>query len=298
MTLGEARFEPKVVVFLKEKLLPEISTAGRSRRGAGPQRNSAIVQPSRCANRVFIRRLFVFVHKHQYSHLHLSTLDNNLLPFALRLCMAGNLQVSLTLHEVNAWFDYPWRSLRDWTENLAKVLLHRRICHYSFFLPAMVEAFRQRMPQATAVFIPSRFYERPPATTMAPAASPANRRPFAIVIPGSVDGNRRDYGFVTDFFRVWLPGRADSDRSIRLVILGDSHSPEATAIVASLKALESVRFAVLAFNGYVPESTYEQQLAAADLLWRPLRLQKLGSRDSLEVYGQTTASGLTADLCA
>ena len=237
--------------------------------------------------------------------------------------MAGNLQVSLTLHEVNAWFDYPWRSFRDWTENLAKVLLHRRISHYSFFLPAMAEAFRQRMPRATAVFIPSRFYQRrppdqspaipaspgtipPPAAAIAlsaptsstttAAAPPANGRPFTIVIPGSVDGNRRDYVFVTDFFRHWLPGRDASDRPIRLVILGDSQSPGATAIVAFLKDLESARFTVIAFNGYVPESTYEQQLAAADLLWSPLRLQKLGSRNNPEVYGQTTASGLTADL--
>jgi hypothetical protein len=178
-----------------------------------------------------------------------------------------------------------------------------------------VESFLQRMPQATAAFIPSRFYRlpaappatataaspatataAPPATATTAAASPANARPFTIVIPGSVDGNRRDYGFVTDFFRHWLPGRAASERPIRLVILGDSHSPEATAIVASLKGLESARFAVLTFDGYVPESIYEQQLAAADLLWSPLRLQKLGSRNNPEVYGQTTASGLTADL--
>jgi hypothetical protein len=151
------------------------------------------------------------------------------------------------------------------------------------------------------VFIPSRFYRAAPAALTASrraSLSPASRppRPFTIVIPGSVDGNRRDYAFVTDFFRHWLPGGAASDCPILLVILGDSHSPEATAIVASLKALESARFAVLAFNGYVPESTYEQQLAAADLLWSPLKLHKPGSRNNPEVYGQTTASGLTADL--
>ncbi len=312
LDLSEARFD-RVVVFLKESSYRNIS--GSEDPVQRWPATEFIVQPSHCANRVFIRRLFVFVHQHRYSHLHLSTLDNNLLLFAWQLCMSGHLRVSLTLHEVNAWFDYPWRSLRDWTENLAKVLLHRRIRHYSFFLPAMVEAFRQRMPRATAVFIPSRFYRPPPAPPKAAtapsaslAASPrsapspsatapaANGRPFTIVIPGSVDGNRRDYGFVTDFFRNWLPGRAASDRPILLVILGDSRSPEATAIVTALKDLESPQFAVLAFNGYVPESTYEQQLAAADLLWSPLRLQKLGSRNNPEVYGQTTASGLTADL--
>jgi hypothetical protein len=183
--------------------------------------------------------------------------------------------------------------VRDVTENLAKMILHRRVTHYSFFLPAMADVLRQRMPKATAVFIPSRFY-RPAAAT--PAAS-EQRRPFVIVIPGSVDANRRDYGFVTGFFGAWLAGRPSSSRPILLVILGDSHSPAATAIVANFKALESPIFSVFAFySGYVPESTYEQQLAAADLLWSPLRLHKLGSRNNPEIYGQTTASGLTADL--
>jgi hypothetical protein len=317
LDLSEARFD-RVVVFLRESSYRNIT--GREAPAERWRATEFIVQPARCPNRVFIRRMFTFLDKHQYSHLHLSTLDNNLLLFALRLSMSGNLRVSLTLHEVNAWFDRPRRSLRDWTENLAKVILHRRIRHYSFFLPAMADVLRQRMPRATAVFIPSRFYQPPaanpsavplPATLQSatpsflPPAAPQpatpsvtdRRRPFTIVIPGSVDGNRRDYAFVTDFFGPWLASRSSPVRPILLVILGDSHSPEATAIVATFKALDSPTFSVLTFSGgYVPESTYEEQLAAADLLWSPLKLQKLGSRNNPEVYGQTTASGLTADL--
>jgi glycosyltransferase involved in cell wall biosynthesis len=304
LDLSEARFS-RVVVFLRESSYRNV--CGKGEPAERWPATEFIVQPEGCANRVFIRRLFVFLDNHRYTHLHLSTLDNNMLLFAVRLCMAGNVRVSLTLHEVNAWFDYPWRSLRDWTENLAKLILHRRISHYSFFLPAMAEALRQRMPQATAVFIPSRFY----SVVATPKASPL--RPFTIVIPGSVDDNRRDYAFVARFFRSWLPGKAAANasgdtargtsgsasgpRAIRLVILGDSDSPYGADIVAQLRALESTRFSVLAFSGgYIPESTYEQELATADLLWSPLKLHKLGSRNNPEVYGRTTASGLTADL--
>ncbi len=402
LDLSEARFS-RVVVFLKESSYTNIS--GKKAPAERWPATEFIVQAAGCTNRTFIRRMFVFLAKHQFSHLHLSTLDNNLLFVAWRLGMTGNLRVSLTLHEINAWFAYPWRSLRDVTENLAKLILHSRVTHYSFFLPAMADVLRRRMPKATAVFIPSRFYQPPAATPsavrMPPALLPApsstipmppasrplapseitlpapsheaplpaipmpaplheaplpaipmpaplheaplpaipmpaplheaplpaipmpapsheappsaipmpapsqpaspsapeQQRPFTIVIPGSVDSNRRDYGFVTGFFGPWLASRSSSDRPILLVILGDSHPPAATAIVAHLKALESPAFSVLAFpGGYVPESTYEQQLAAADLLWSPLRLHKLGSRNNPETYGQTTASGLTADL--
>ena len=289
LDLCETRFS-KVVVFLKE--VSYLNVIGSGLRGARWPKTQFIVQPSDCPNRVFIRQMFVLLDKRRFSHLHLSTLDNNLLLFALRLCMTGGIQVSLTIHEVNSWFDYPWRSLRDWTENLAKVILHKRITHYSFFLPAMADALRRRMPKATAEFIPSRFFQPPPTSSAA-----EQRRPFTIVIPGSVDANRRDYAFVADFFRIWLPSHTPANRPILLVILGDSRSPEATAIVAAFKALESAKFSVLSFSdGYVPESIYEQQLAAADLLWSPLKLHKLGSRNNPEIYGQTTASGLTADL--
>jgi glycosyltransferase involved in cell wall biosynthesis len=314
LDLSEARFS-RVVVFLRESSYRNI--CGKGEPAERWPAMEFIVQPEGCANRVFIRRLFVFLDNHRYTHLHLSTLDNNMLLFAVRLCMVSNVRVSLTLHEVNAWFDYPRRSLRDWTENLAKLILHRRISHYSFFLPAMAEALRQWMPRATAVFIPSRFYRG--VAALSPAAAAASEpeasplRPFTIVIPGSVDDNRRDYAFVVRFFRSWLPGKASASvsgdtargasgsasgpRPIRLVILGDSDSPYGADIVAQLRALESTRFSVLAFSGgYVPESTYEQELATADLLWSPLRLHKLGSRNNPEVYGRTTASGLTADL--
>jgi hypothetical protein len=288
LDLSEARFG-RVVVFLKESSYLNIS--GRKTPAERWPATEFIIQPSDCPNRIFIRRMFVFLDRHRYSHLHLSTLDNNLLLFSLRLCISGGIQVSLTIHEVNSWFYYRGRSLRDWTENLAKVILHRRISHYSFFLPAMADALRRRMPKSTAVFIPSRFYFPLPTFRL------EEGRPFTIVIPGSVDDNRRDYAFVADFFRSWLPGRAPATCPILLVILGDSRSPEATAIIASFKALESARFSVLSFSdGYVPESIYEQQLAAADLLWSPLKLHKLGSRNNPEIYGQTTASGLTADL--
>ena len=297
LDLSEARFG-RVIVFLRESSYRNI--CGRDEPAERWPGTQFVVQTADESNRRFISRLFRHIRRHRSSHLHLSTLDNNLLFFAFHLA-ATPAHVSLTLHEVNAWFTRPCRTLRDASETLAKAVLHRRISYYTCFLPAMTEKLHRRVPRATAVFIPSRFYRAAPAALTASrraSLSPASRppRPFTIVIPGSVDGNRRDYAFVTDFFRHWLPGGAASDCPILLVILGDSHSPEATAIVASLKALESARFAVLAFNGYVPESTYEQQLAAADLLWSPLKLHKPGSRNNPEVYGQTTASGLTADL--
>jgi hypothetical protein len=291
LDLCETRFS-RVVVFLKDISYNHISGGG-SPASRWP-RTEFIVQTSGHPNRVFISGVFAYLRRHRCSHFHLSTLDNNLLLFAWRLCLANSLQVSLTVHEVNEYFAYSFGSPRDWTESLAKFLLHHRIKHYTFFLPAMADQFSRRMPDATTVFIPSRFYSSP--TPGAEEKSPPGaeeKRAFSIVIPGSVDPNRRDYDFVVDFFRSWP---ATPSGQVRLVILGDSDSPFGAGILAQLRLLESAHFRVESFAGYIPETIYEQELVAADLLWSPLRVHKKSSRNSPETYGLTTASGLTADL--
>ncbi|HEY4112107.1 hypothetical protein, partial [Puia sp.] len=303
LDLCETRF-PQVRVFLKDISYRNIS--GSAPLAARWPKTEFVVQAAGQSNRSVIRSLFRFLRRNRCSHLHLSTLDNNIFLFALRLCSCHGLQVSLTVHEVNEYFALPFASLRDATESVAKPLLHRRIKHYSFFLPAMATHFRQRMPDATAMFIPSRFYasrppeqaSRPPVQASRPPEQappmpgPTDAKPFTIVIPGSVDGNRRDYEGVIAIFRSW----PTTMPPVELVILGDSRSPYGAGIIAQLQQLASDRFRSRHFEGYIPETVYEKEIEAADLLWSPLRVHKKGSRNNPEVYGQTTASGLTADL--
>jgi hypothetical protein len=85
-------------------------------------------------------------------------------------------------------------------------------------------------------------------------------------------------------------------RPIELVILGDSNSAYGAGIVAQLQRLESPFFRLVHYRGYVPGLVYEQRIETADILWSPLNVNKKSSRNSRETYGQTTASGLTADL--
>ncbi|HEY6900729.1 MAG TPA: hypothetical protein VI233_08810 [Puia sp.] len=278
LELSEKQFS-RVIVFLKPVSYENLSGNGSpADRWPGTE---FIVQETSGSNRTFIRQLFYFIRKEKISHLHLSTLDNNLWLMAIRLWLYPGLQVSLTVHEVNEYFARSFASLRDWTETLAKIYLHGRIRHYSFFLPAMADAFQKRMPGAVTVFIPSRFYASP-----APVAGTSNT--FKVVVPGSVDANRRMYETVVSFFRNWSGGIP-----VELVILGNSDSPYGRDLVAQLQQLP---VHLTYYSSYVPAQIYEHQIAAADLLWSPLRINKKSSRNSPETYGLTTASGLTADL--
>lgn len=293
LDLSETHFS-RVAVFLRALSFENLSGSD-SPAGRWP-RTEFIVQETDCPNRVFIRRMFSFLKKEGFSHLHLSTLDNNLLFFAFKLWGNGDVHVSLTVHEVNEYLARSFSSLRDITESLAKLFLHRRIRFHTMFLPAMTERFQQRMPGSVAVFIPSRFY--PAAGTDIKGALEVTMevaitgRPFRVVIPGSVDANRRAYEDVVSFFTDW-PAPL---RPVDLVILGDSNSVYGSRIVAQLQRLESPFFKLIHYKGYIPQSVYEKEIKSADLLWSPLKVNKKSSRNNPETYGQTTASGLTADL--
>jgi hypothetical protein len=286
LDLCEARFN-QVAVFLKELSYHNLAAEG------SPEQHwphtDFFIQTRECPNRRFIRQLFGFVRRHGFTHLHLCTLDNNLLFFAVRLNFIGPVHLSLTVHEVNEYFFRSFHNLRDWSETIAKVLLHRQIRHYHFFLPAMADQFHQRLPGAITVFIPSRFYSGHRVTY--PASPPVAPLPFRIIVPGSVDPNRRNYAEVIQTLTLLR------STPIELILLGDAATEAGAMILASFhEAFTNDKLTLRHFKGYIPESTYEQELARAHLIWSPLNIHKKSSRNAPETYGLSTASGLTADL--
>ncbi len=247
------------------------------------------VQEEDMANRLFIKKAFGFLRKNRYSHLHISTLDNNLLPFALHCLFVPKVHISLTVHEINEYSRLKTGDFRDMTESLAKAILWKRIRHYRFLLPAMAKYFRGRFPSLIAVYIPSRFY-----SYGGPFEKKSEQR-FTIVIPGSVDPNRKDYDAVAGMIKRLLSA-CPNEKAIELVLLGDSDTEYGKRIIEELRTIASGRFTLVSYPGYVPQHEYEKQLAGADILWSPLKIIKRGIRQSPEVYGQSTASGLIGDL--
>lgn len=279
LDLCETQFN-QTTVFLKELSYHNLTGEG-SPEQRWPQ-TDFFIQTTGCPNRRFIRQLFSFIRRHGFTHLHLCTLDNNLLYFAVRLTFIGPVHLSLTVHEVNEYFSHSYKSIRDWTETIAKKFLHEQIRYYHVFLPAMADQLRQRLPGSTVVFIPSRFYAGHRVGSPAP--------PFRIVVPGSVDPNRRNYAEVIQTLALLRTS------PIELILLGDSATDAGATIVAAFQSISGDQLTIRHFKGYIPESTYEQELTNAHLIWSPLNIHKKSSRDNPETYGLTTASGLTADL--
>ncbi len=247
-----------------------------------------LIQPGKCTNRNFIQKAFVLVKKEKYTHVHISTLDNNLLYFAAKIFSSGKINISLSVQAINEYCTLRFNGLRDFTESVAKLYFHKRIKHYRVFSPSMAGTLGQRFPASTPVFIPARFFS--------PTGLYDRKRDefYKIVIPGSVDPNRRDYDFVLQFMGIFLP-QVTGGKNIELVILGNSDDAYGKHVIAGLQTLESPHFTLKYYDGYISQAAYEQGLSNADIIWSPLQT-KTTFKKTAEIYGITTATGLMADL--
>ena len=283
LDLSELYFE-KVTVFLRELSYQNLSGENLPEK---KWPHVVFIQQSSGSNRQFIDSAISYAKQHDCSHLHISTLDNNLLYFAWKLSGFNSLQISLSIQAVNQYYSFRCRDLRDISESLAKIFFHKRIKQYRVFFPLMKEVFEKKLSGVSAVYIPSRFFSG--------KKSSLSYDKFRIVIPGSVDQNRRDYKFANDFFQQYLP-LVPSSNKIELIFLGKADEGFAVDFVASMCSLESHKFQIRYYTDYVSQMEYEEQLANSDIIWSPVHLNTKGIRGSAEVYGTSMATGLTADL--
>ena len=246
-------------------------------------------QAETVSNRAFIHEAIEFAGNGRYTHFHISTLDNNLLYFAVELYRLRRLHISLSVQAVQGYRSYQNTNLRDITESLAKIIFHRRIRHYRVFFPRMKEVFLRQFPRTNCHFIPSRFFSGKPNIVK------RNADFLKLIIPGSINPSRRDYKFVAAFTRDYLLEIA-AKNAIELVLLGDINTPYGLKLKNELKAYETDRLRIRYYQGYIPQSEYERQLTAADIIWSPVNIDTKSIRGITERYGISMATGLIADL--
>ncbi len=239
------------------------------------------------SHRNFIGSLFDFAHQNGYTHLHLSTLSGNYLYFAWKIMRAPYLEVSLTVHELNLYRSLSFKNLLGFTESVAKIYFHRRIRHHRGLIPAVQAELEKYFPKARNIFIPPRFYEK--------NITKREISPLIIIIPGTVEAKRRDYGFVFHFASEYL-SKINIANPVELVFLGKAGN----AFNQNLRELKTdftnPGFRLRYYENHISSEEYARQMQNAKIIWNPIRIKTVGSRNQEEYYGITKSPGFTADL--
>ncbi len=248
------------------------------------------ITQGRQSNRAFIRKTFRFIKKNQYTHLHIGTLDHNLIFFAIHLLFHHKLKVSMTLHAINTSRTYAYTSLKDISESVAKPILHRRVENYRVLSPGMTDYYKDTFKKSNVFFIPGNF-------TKPKSPDPVQRKDdiFRIIIPGTVEEVRRDYNFVGNFFSKYLTSLTQVSK-IELTLAGNASSPYGRAIVSQLvKLTENNRFSVKYFLKTIAQPVYEMLYEDADIVLAPLVIDRNYSKNRKEITSLTLSPGLFID---
>jgi hypothetical protein len=168
LDLSELYFE-NTVVFLPEATYALICS-GQLPEAVWPK-TVFIRQGAGESNRGFISKTISFIKENGCTHLHISTLDSNFLFFTWKLLPLKRLQISLSVQAVNEYCVYKFRDLRDLTESMAKIILHRRIMHYRVFAPLIVTFMQQRLPGRRSSFLLRVFLSLRPCGRLLPGLS-------------------------------------------------------------------------------------------------------------------------------
>jgi hypothetical protein len=239
-------------------------------------------------NRPFIRRFFRHIFQSSYTHLHIGTLEHNMLLFALYLRKCRHLEISMTLHSINEYNSRTYSGIRDISEVIAKKMLRDTIHHYRVLAPAMADTFKKNFPGRQVSFIPGNFYR--------PTDEPLfSKSAFSIVIPGTVEGKRRDYKIVINFLSTYISSFT-ALAPIHIILAGNACSPYGKEIVEALQQLSTMHhFRLSYFMHPLDQDQYETFYRQADIIWAPVIVHTNSLRGIPEISAVTHSPGFITD---
>lgn len=239
-------------------------------------------------NRAFIRKVFRHLQQSSYTHLHIGTLEHNLILFAANLLLCRGLKISITIHSLNEYKNRSYGDIRGFSESVAKMILKNQIKHYRVLAPEMEATFKHRYPQHQVCFIPGNFFK--PVEY-----SPSSNRPFHIVIPGTVAGKRRNYAMVIKFLQNHID-QLTSFGPIQLTLAGNADSTEGTVIINKLIELTvKSAFHLTYYTETVNQQQYETLYRSADVIWAPVIVHTRSLRGIAEISAVTHSPGFITD---
>jgi hypothetical protein len=229
-----------------------------------------------------------FVHEYcnrnKIDFLFLNTVEKHHLLFAWMCERLRSTTVLLFVHDLRSTFEpKAIKGLRHAVRRIGKIRLREAAHGYTVLLQQMKSFVLTNYRVTKPVYVvPGSIFESKTHTAI------KNER-LKIVVPGSVDPERRDYKSV----RTVAEAAAAARWPVQFVILGSAHGD---AGKSSWQLFDGLEANVQRYSErFVPVAEFEKQLEEADLIWSPLPAFFEKLRDSAESFGETKSSGAFYD---
>jgi hypothetical protein len=239
----------------------------------------------------FIYRIYTAARRDQLELLYLNTITNNHLLYALMIRMLPKTRVVVTLHDINTYFHYkPSFSLRRLVRYLGKRALIKAVNDFNVVAETMVPYLQSKLPPHKKVHnIPGAVYETPPP----PLAPPAGCNSIHIVVPGTIDGRRRNYQVVFD-----LLNRCNAaGLPVYIVLLGSNYGDYGKMILEQCRLYAQQHTNLLFYDTtVVDQPEFDRVMNNAHFVFTPSVINTVISDGITETYGVSISSGNLFDV--
>jgi hypothetical protein len=239
----------------------------------------------------FIRTIYNEVKEKKIELLYLNTISDSYIAYARLVRMLPDTRVIMTVHAINSFFTTKKKYLiRRWARDRGKKSLQEHVKEFNVLSQAMVPELKQKLPPGKIVHcIPGAVYEETKNT--APHCSLQN--PVRIVVPGSIDGRRRDYMQVFDLLMLLQK----EDIPVLITLAGSFYTDYGEKILAKCKQWQAPRQQLVYFEkARLDQIEFDKVVQEADLIFSPSTVNTEIDKDIPETYGLTISSGNISDV--
>jgi hypothetical protein len=226
--------------------------------------------------------------------LFVNTIQTNTFDLARYLRFKPKSKMILTVHTTNHWlkakYAFNIKNLaRTIDVNMSlffirKSILPKFVAINVIYAPTKDYILKNTNYKKPIFTLPFNFYEEKNKSS-----TKKKDQKIKVVIPGLVEDHRRDYENSLNLFEKLFE---KFKSKLVLNILGKPVGNYGLKIIKRCEGLKNKGYNVEFSKEFVPEKTYDEVLANCDIIFSPLKVEKIGDTGIKEIYGKSEGSAL------
>jgi glycosyltransferase involved in cell wall biosynthesis len=239
----------------------------------------------------FMRRLYKTAKKEQYDLLYLNTIADNHILYGALVLLLKKIRIVMTIHDINGFFTYiPSLNIKRLLRYTGKRMLVKYVNEFNVIAASMAVLLKDKLPAGKKVHcLPGGVYN----TTAGSATTLAAKSTIQIIVPGTVDYRRRDYGLL--FQLLAITNR--QSLPVTITLLGGFDEQYGREIHEQCRQYATQHNNLLFYDtAIVDQPEFDRVMTAAHLVWVPSMRDVVINDGVTETYGVSICSGNIFDI--
>jgi hypothetical protein len=240
----------------------------------------------------FIYRMYKEVRRSNIRLFYLNTISNNHIFYTLMIRLLPKVRAVVTLHDINGYFHFKFSfSIRRWIRYIGKRSLIRAVKEFNVVSATMVPYLQSKLPAWKKVYnVPGAVFERMPAECL----SPAETGTINMVVPGTIDGRRRNYETVFEL----LQQCNEAGLPVSVTLLGSHYGDYGKMILERCRAYSASHNNLFFYenSSVVDQPEFDRVMNNAHVVFTPSVIDTIIFDGVTETYGLSISSGNLFDV--